>query len=268
MKKSSRNAGAKQNSFTLIELLVVIAIIAILAAILLPALNSARERGRAASCISNLKQCGTACGMYVGDNEDFLELKQQDSTFLWTQLQGGLVVGYWCMANPRYLPDYSTYCCPSDVLPDTGAARTNYPTDSSTSNLQWSQWANPSYAVPYNQASVLAPCSEDVPDKVKCEDGNLRGGYYKVTKVRQPSAAIVFAEARDADGKPIRAYDGANSTFNLRHGSKGNFLFVDGSVGSRSLEELQAGYGPVASNYYVYVNGIKKKGTWSVSISL
>ena len=70
-----------KKSFTLIELLVVIAIIAILAGMLLPALNNAREKGRSASCINNIKQFGFFCSQYSMDNNDILVPYASDCRF-------------------------------------------------------------------------------------------------------------------------------------------------------------------------------------------
>src|ERR1041385_715845 len=75
LKQSQRIAA-----FTLVELLVVIAIIAILAALLLPALSSGKESSKRTQCINNLRQIGVAMTMYAGDNRDYiLSAKQQDA---------------------------------------------------------------------------------------------------------------------------------------------------------------------------------------------
>ena len=125
----------KTRGFTLIELLVVIAIIAILAAMLLPALQSARERGRRGSCISNLKQIGTALMQYAQDNREKMPsgLCRASSTVssaldVALDAEAGstdgdpaagakadFVQGYNVMIGQEYLSDYGVYVCPSST---------------------------------------------------------------------------------------------------------------------------------------------------------
>lgn len=85
-KTTSAHGQVKHSCFTLIELLVVIAIIAILASILMPALSSARQRGRSATCLNNLKTLGSLYFSYAENNRDLPPLG-------WTNMYGGSV--YW-----------------------------------------------------------------------------------------------------------------------------------------------------------------------------
>jgi prepilin-type N-terminal cleavage/methylation domain-containing protein/prepilin-type processing-associated H-X9-DG protein len=112
----------KLKNFTLIELLIVIAIIAILASMLLPALNSAREKAKSIKCASNLKQCGTNFAMYADDFDGYTPIRS--SNYSVPELAN---VPYWCatMHNTGYVKDgsqvfsgfqvsrNSVYSCPS-----------------------------------------------------------------------------------------------------------------------------------------------------------
>ena len=103
------------HSFTLIELLVVVAIIAILAGLLLPALNSARKKGQSISCTSNLKQVISAHLMYANDYDGLMVFRSSDggSTRNWCiLLTGGNIPAENYTKTTAYL-SYSSLLCPA-----------------------------------------------------------------------------------------------------------------------------------------------------------
>ena len=217
-----KNCGTFHSCFTLIELLVVIAIIAILAAMLLPALQQARERAQSVKCVNNFIASGKALAAYATDNADQFPIRygisllqkkapgtvKANMSDYWPGLTDNMVYG----AIGRKSVKTSPYVCPSAVasaLTDTG---------------NWWESSNLYCTQGYN---------------IKFQSGTASLRSMKTTSWRFPSRLMTMADA-SCDQVHYYAFTSSSGKQRMaaRHNDGCNILFGDGHVSYLKRSEI------------------------------
>ena len=258
----------RRGGFTLIELLVVIAIIAILMAIMMPALQRVREQAREITCRSNLRQYGVAQAMYLDDNED-----RYPSAWRSLVANERPVAGYerYCRwHDPRYpadgpfwpyLKNEGVHLCPSfKVLAKSEGTR--HPSHDSSNPVV------PYYS--YSMNSWLGAKSGD-PGGSSATDSTGRGGIYTRSEISRSHAKVFFFAAENMWSRPGNGNvlndnalcpDGRDWFGTLHSTASGdlnsgmvNVVFVDAHV-----EEVRSGLAPDGSRLEAEFGRFEKYG--------
>lgn len=247
-----RNNSYRVTGFTLIELLVVVAIIAILAAMLLPALSRARENGKRAQCLGNLKQLGLAMSMYTGDNNERFPLNVSASSWgdqsTWTiRNDPRYPSGNWMTDNGAgaawyyvswmdlifpYVNSLGAYKCPSAYV-------------YSTPTWPWYMAAMPHYGYSCTVGGAYRAWT------------GLPGIYVNaaLSEIRNPSQVILCLDCQSAYGTYANPNDAAlrlgspvPTDFLNNHRGAINVVYVDGHAATVKRDDSAINSVPATSN--------------------
>ena len=220
-----------KREFTLIELLVVIAIIAILAGMLLPALNNSRQSAYQAKCANNQKQLGLSFLNYTTDNNDAIFLQHN-----WVKTMKDYLDDAKLKDTGEHITPDGILTCPGfgKIIPDSEGIAYAY------------KITKPHYG--FNRMGLNSPT-----------DGGHSNLHWvnKVNKVKNPSGMIAFGDSKKfVDGGKtcsvgfdnVLCY-GTQNTTDFRHKNKANFIFVDGHVDSMS--KVQSNFGDSTNMSYL-----------------
>jgi prepilin-type processing-associated H-X9-DG protein/prepilin-type N-terminal cleavage/methylation domain-containing protein len=213
-KQSGDEKMKKNKVFTLIELLVVIAIIAILASMLLPALNQARGKAKAISCASNQKQLGLIMKMYQGDYDNNILIANDYDN--WSTYKMPFVYGNYIAM------DSMLFGCPT--APEYKPSADAFTFNQSGYGFRW--WP----MIAHSKISVKS-------------SNHIITLHAK--KVSSPSTFWLLGDSYDGSKQCATIH---HSTCAMRHSNMANFLFLDGHAAPMSPGEFHSNIKDYAAN--------------------